>query len=226
MSTYSSHSGNWVGAQTLHRTADSYQNTKMDCYYHDATRKTLVSNGLLPSVNHGKAGTNFEIVKEIGDEFRRTTVLKAKTGAKFTIAGSGNAAYGMALYTFPSKYCQVEAGAANVSFHAVTDPTATPVYAVGSASGTGAVAVLTGTNTFVNIVGSTAATDLNGTAKRSVKSSTPSTTDPVGDSLTAYFNIAANWSAADEVTIDAGSQITIHWKCLEPAPCLAPPTTV
>lgn len=221
MSVYKSETGNWSD-QPVPSKYDTLENVHSHVQYHSTKTNKLVGTGFMSQVNLGKAGANWYVVMDVGDEFNRTTVLQSKADVAYSVAGAGNAAYNMPVYTFPQKILKIDSASLKVGLQAAADITATPSIALGSAAATGAVAVLTGTATFIDIIANSAMADTNGTVKTSTGAP-----DLLGTASTvAYLNIAAAWSAADTLTLTSGSQIIIHWKPLDSTPCLIRDLTI
>lgn len=169
------------------------------------------------SVNVGTAASGFTAV-EYGDAFHHVTVLTVNTTLP-AIAGGANLAVGKLAYTLPAGKILIKSALLNIALDEIDgNITAdTPDVGIGTVIASGAVAVLSGTATFENIVTGQTAADCNGTA--TVKATDP--TAGVALEITAagahtiYLNVADGWAASGEAACPVTGTIIIEWLFLE-----------
>lgn len=155
-------------------------------------------------------------VKEYGSKYQHTTVLTFDGSAAVLpdIAGGANLAVGKLLYTFPAGAIRVTATKMSVAITqtdgAITADT--PDVGIGTTIASGAVALLSGTAAFENILTGQTAADCNGTA--TVKTVDTSLVIESAGAHTVYLNVADGWAATgDDAAILSGT-VTIHWDYL------------
>jgi len=170
----------------------------------------------LTTLGTGTAATGVTAV-EYGDGVNHKTVLTVSTtlGA---IAGGANLGLGTLMYTLPagahvinSAYMSMALTAADGNIDADT-----PDVGIGTVVASGAVAVLSGTATFENIITGQTATNCTGTA--SIKTTAPTAGTGLAIEAaaahTVYFNVADGWAASGEAACPISGTITIEWTTL------------
>jgi hypothetical protein len=148
---------------------------------------------------------------EYGDRKTHVTVLTIDTTLP-AIAGGANLGLGKLIYTLPAGACAVEASNLNIAITQTEgNITAdTPVVGLGTVIASGAVAVLSGTATFENIMAGQTAADCNGTA--TVKTLQTALVREIGDAHTIYLNVADGWAASGDAAAIVRGTVTIHWR--------------
>ena len=148
------------------------------------------------------------VVESKGVDGRYITQI---TVANFTQAIAGAAlAFGKEIYDFPEGYIQVNGIKGHVTISAPTE-TSTPIIAFGSVVGSGAVAVLTGTSTFIDesISSTLGAITVTGTVNTLSKLGSGNTLDGHSSAKKMFMNFANTWVATENITI--GAVLTIEW---------------
>ena len=154
---------------------------------------------------------SYVTAQEFGNQRQHTTVLTVDTtlGA---IAGGANLGLGKLIYTLPAGACVIESAYMSMAITQTQgNITAdTPEVGVGTVVASGAVAVLSGTATFENILTGQVAADCNGTA--TVKT----VADQVlvietGGAHTVYLNVADGWAASGDAAAILRGTVTLRW---------------
>lgn len=159
---------------------------------------------------NGSAVAANAVAEEYGDRYSHRTVITLKPGFTFTPAGAADLAMGKEIYKFPAGKIRVLSTAVDLKLQGNGTVNAdTPVVGLGSVVGSGAVAVLSGTSTFINMMTGFAVTDCNGTPARSASAS--SFASVAGPSV--YLNIADGWAGADTITVSG--RIVLRWELLD-----------
>lgn len=164
----------------------------------------------------GTAATGVTAVEEGDGNFHKTTLTVSTTlGA---IAGGADLGLGKLMYTLPagahlikSAYMSMALTAADGNIDADT-----PDVGVGTVVASGAVAVLSGTGTFENIITGQTATDCAGTAIVKTTAPTAGTSLAIESAAahTIYFNVADGWAASGETACPIAGTIVIEWTTL------------
>ena len=161
----------------------------------------------LPGSNAGSPGTGVTAY-EYGNGYNQVTKLSLAVTNQ-AIAGGAALGVGNLIYTFKAGEVQVDAAYMSVAFTALDGniDADTPEVGLGTVIASGAVAILSGTATFENIITGQVATDCSGTA--TVFSGVPTAAVPLkiatASAHTVYLNWADTWAASGEA---AGSTIT------------------
>lgn len=164
--------------------------------------------------NVGAAATGVTAV-EYGDGHNHKTVLTVNTTLP-AIAGGANLAVGKLLYTLPAGAEIIDS--AHMSL-AITQTQAhinadTPDGGLGTVIASGAVALLSGTPTFEDILTGQTFNDCDGTAE--VKTALPTAGVPLvieaGDPHTIYFNVADGWAASGDVAALLTGTVVLNWR--------------
>lgn len=152
--------------------------------------------------------------EEYGDKYNHTTVLTFEGASAVlpAIAGGANLAVGVKLYDFPAG--AVVVNAARLKDVAITQTedniTAdTPDVGLGTTIASGAVAVLSGTAAFENVLTGQTFTDCDGTAEDATVG-TQLVIAPA-DSHALYLNVADGWAADGDAAAVVSGQVVINW---------------
>jgi len=151
--------------------------------------------------------------EEYGVRGARTTVLTINTTLP-AIAGGANLAVGKLLYTLPAGAARITSTKMSVSIkqteaHITAD---TPDVGIGTTIASGAVALLSGTAAFENILTGQTAADCDGTA--TTKSVDTSLVVESADNHTIYLNVADGWAASGDAGALLRGTVTINWQHL------------
>jgi hypothetical protein len=180
--------------------------------------ESLTTSGYTTTTkNVGVANTGV-VATEYGDAHIHRTVLTINVANAAGLVTTDNAALasGYKLYTFPAGNVLIDAAYMSVALTSVEHSAETPDVGLGTVIGSGAVADLSGTATFENIITGQTANDMNGTAE--VKASLPTT---IGYPLLVssddvFFNMAATWAntAGADNTVDISGTVVLLWRFL------------
>ena len=166
------------------------------------------------TTNVGAVGTSVTAV-EYGDGRNHTTVLTLTTKA-YTIGDNASLGIGSTIYTLPAGCQVVNSAYISVGLTAtdVANAANTPEVGLGSTTGTGATAVLTGT--MEDIFEGDAIANCTGTAY--VLAKTPTAAVPyitqTGGTKTIYLNFAAAWLDNAVQTATASGTVVLNWTTL------------
>ena len=164
--------------------------------------------------NVGTANTTYASVAEDGDNiFHRTTL--SLTGALPAIAGGADLGVGRLIYTFPAGVVRVISAYFNGV--AITQSEGnitadTPDVGLGTTIASGAVAVLSGTAAFENILTGQTFDDCDGTGELAGASST--LIIDAADDHTVYLNVADGWAASGDAAATISGDVVITWEFL------------
>lgn len=152
-------------------------------------------------------------VAEYGNETTHKTVLTFANAAVGSPLSAANLGFGTLIYTLPAGACLVKASKLDLALQGTgTVDADTPDVGLGTVVASGAVAVLSGTATFENILTGQTFNDCNGTAEVVTAKATTSPFELVIETAgahTIYLNIADGWAGADSLT--ATGTVTIEW---------------
>lgn len=139
-----------------------------------------------------------------------STIIRFQ-GTLGAIAGGASLGLGRSLFTLPvGPSCVIREAQLSAAVKGVAGNSAnTPVLGVGTVVASGAVAVLSGTATFQDIVVGVAAGDANGTAMESVLAP-DKTFLPNASSRSGFLNAAAAWSVIDAAALIYGT-FRMNW---------------
>lgn len=180
-----------------------------------STAAILDSGGdLRNGSNNGTVGSNVSAI-EYGDGFNHTTVLTLSSviGA---IGDNVSLAIGELIYTFPAGSLTIISSymSVGITLNGGTPTTDTPDVGLGTVIGSGAVALLSGTATFEDIITGQTAADVAGTA--TVIETEPTAAAPfqiaTGDAHTLHFNYADAWADVTAAAASISGTVVIHWK--------------
>lgn len=154
---------------------------------------------------------------EYGDKYNRVTELTIASVLP-AIVGGTSLGLGKLLYTLPAGRQLIRAVGMSV---AITQTQGfitadTPTVGVGTVIAVGAIAVLSGTATFQNLVVGTVAANCSGTA--TVGGGVPTAAVPLliaaADAKTIHFNVADAWAASGDAAAIIAGIVTVHWSQL------------
>ncbi len=160
-----------------------------------------------PTYELGTAGTGVT-ARTTGDGRNFVTVLDC-TGLVYDTVATASLAIGKLIYTLPAGAQFIEVGYMNIALQGTgTVDADVPEVGVGTVIATGAVAVLSGTATFEDIIDSAVASDCNGTA--SVQLLTPDDSLSIAADVKAvHLNMADGWAGEDDITVTG--TVSIKW---------------
>lgn len=165
------------------------------------------------------AGITTLVAKEYNAGAEHTTEITLTTFIVGTITGGAAQAMGNAIYAFPAGVQLHSVTYANLTF-AYAGDAQTPIWGIGSVVGTGAVAVLNGTGTFMDYV--TEQTAASGTGNGG-------TVGPIGATggihtgislqtaakvKNIFLNAAETWAANNAGSLTASGTIVLKWSTL------------
>lgn len=181
-----------------------------------ATQLSKSGSNFITEANVGTAESNITVV-ESGNAFQHTSILTLASVAA-TIGDNASLGTGSLLYTFPAGEIIVDCAFISVGVNLTTGTptTDTPEVGLGTVIATGAVAVLSGTSTFEDIITGTAAADIAGTA--TVLTAIPTANVPLviaaADAHTVFFNLADAWADVDDTAATLSGTVVLNWKFL------------
>lgn len=207
----------------LHIDASSATNTSSASFYgaHIQVPATataaLQTDGLVNSTkNAGTVGAGTVTAVETGDGRDMTTVLTLTNFVVGAIPGAGALAVGNIVYTFPAGVHVHQVTYTNFGL-TITGTAQTPVWGIGSVVGSGAVAVLNGTPTFMDYVTEQTAPDSAGTLDptgplgATAGLMTGISLNKAGDVKAVHLNAAETWAADNNSNLLANGTITLRW---------------
>lgn len=176
-------------------------------------REPFGADGVVTTASIGTAATGFTAT-ELGYSRRHRTELAVDTvfGA---ITGGASLGLGLLAYTFPAGEIIVNSVHMNIALTALDGniDADTPDLGIGTVVASGAVAVLSGTGTFENLLTGQTVTDCTGTA--TVKTTIPTAAVPfviaTASAHTVYLNVADGWAASGEAALPVTGTIVIDW---------------
>lgn len=175
-----------------------------------------VTGELKTGANLGTVNTGCTAV-EYGNGRNHTTVLTVSTTLP-AIAGGAALGVGKLLYTLPTGEHIIESAYMSL---AITQTQAhinadTPKVGLGTVIATGAVSVLSGTATFMNIITEQTATNCTGTA--TAKTAIPTAAVPLviaaAGAKTIHANAAASWAASGDAAALLTGTVVINWRTM------------
>ncbi|HAH11513.1 MAG TPA: hypothetical protein DCL48_15575 [Alphaproteobacteria bacterium] len=141
----------------------------------------------------------------------RRTVIDLTGLTLPAIAGGANLGVGRKIFTFPSGAIKVIGSSISVALKQTQgNVTAdTPDLGLGTTIASGAVALLSGTAAFENVLTGQTVTNCNG----SVTSTAVATELLIlsGDSHDLYLNVADGWAASGEAAMIVSGTVTVTW---------------
>lgn len=161
--------------------------------------------------NVGSPGGTYAMAEERGDRHAHRTVLRVQSTLP-AIAGGANLAVGKLLYTFPAGEVIVRAASMSMAIKQTQGfiNADTPDVGLGTVVASGAVALLSGTATFEDILTGQTAADCNGTA--TVKTvSNQVLTVATASAHTVYFNVADLWAASGDAAALIYGTVVLDW---------------
>lgn len=168
--------------------------------------------------NVGTVGAATVTAEEVGNGRDFVTVLTLTNFVVGTIPGAGALAVGGLVYTFPAGSHIHVATYADLGF-TIVGTGQTPIWGIGSVVGSGAVAVLNGTATFMNYVTEQTAADSAGTKSKVLLGATAGVLTGISlnkatDVKAVYLNAAETWAANNAGSLYANGTITLKWSYL------------
>lgn len=164
--------------------------------------------------NNGAVEAGVTVV-ERGDEYNHVSMLTVASTLP-AIPGGPAKGIGKLLYTLPAGAIVIDRAYINL---AITQSEGfitadTPEVGLGTVIASGAVAVLSGTATFEDILTGQVAADCDGTA--TVKT----VADQVlvieaGDAHTVHLNVADTWAASGDAAAAIAGTVVLHWHFIE-----------
>lgn len=160
--------------------------------------------------NLGAAATGVTAT-EYGDGINHVTKLTFSAKAVAAVAGAADEGIGVLMYTFPAGNILVRAAYMSIALGDTADliDADTPDGGLGTTVASGAVALLSGTAAFENILTGQTFNDVNGTAEVKTVSDQPLTI-AAGGNHTVYLNLADGWAGAD-AGVTATGTIVLEW---------------
>ena len=180
---------------------------------------TVTGTAVKLATAYGTAGTGVTMT-EYGDGRNITTILSFTNVSLGTPTAGGNSAHGKLMYTFPDLPLMIHSIYVKVGLTVGTTTTDTPDVGLGTVIASGAVAVLSGTGTFEDIItGQTWSVALDGTSDYfgTIFSGvvTDATTVPLikadGAGTPLYLNAADGWAAGVTGNLTATGYIAINY---------------
>lgn len=174
------------------------------------------TSGLIKTTkNVGTVGAATVVAEEVGNGRDFLTKLTLTNFVVGTIPGAGALAVGGLIYTFPAGVHVHSITYASVGF-TITGTGQTPIWGIGSVVGSGAVAVLNGTATFMNYVTEQTAANSAGTANVVLLPATAGLMTGIslnksGDVKAVYLNAAETWVANNAGSLYANGTISFNW---------------
>jgi hypothetical protein len=162
------------------------------------------------ATNNGTAATGVTAV-EYGDGHYHKTVLTVDTTLP-AIAGGADLAVGKLLYTLPAGAIIVRGSYISLAIQQ-TDGNIdadTPDGGLGTTIASGAVAVLSGTAAFENIMTGQTFDDCDGTAE--VKTINTELVIEASGDHTVYFNVADGWAASGDAAAGLSGTVVLLWE--------------
>lgn len=161
--------------------------------------------------NLGAASSAVVDVVEYGGARSHTTELNIQStlGA---IAGGANLGLGKLLYTFPAGAILIESSYMSIAIQETQgNITAdTPDVGLGTTVASGAVALLSGTAAFENVLTGQTAADCDGTPTVATVATT--LVIPAASNHTLYLNVADGWAASGDAAAIISGRVVINWR--------------
>lgn len=161
--------------------------------------------------NLGAANTSMVTnVVELGDKRHHITELTV-LGALPAIAGGASLGVGRLLYTLPAGAIRIHGAHMSLSIKQTQgNITAdTPDGGLGTVIASGAVALLSGTATFENILTGQTFNDCDGTDEVATVDS--ALILAAADPRTIYFNVADGWAASGDAAAILAGRVVLEW---------------
>lgn len=178
-----------------------------------AIREPFGTSEGLNSLNVGTA-SGYATATEHGDGTFHKTKLDL-SGALPAIAGGANLAVGRLLYTFPAGVVRIISAYFNDVAITQKDGNITadtPDVGLGTTIASGAVAVLSGTAAFENVLTGQTFSNCDGTGTKAGASSTLILN--AADNHTVYLNVADGWAASGDAAAAISGEVIITWELL------------
>jgi len=165
------------------------------------------------ATNVGTVG-DYGTVNEYGNDTYHKTIISL-SGALPAIAGGASLAVGRLLYTLPAGVIRIisayfDGVAITQSEGNITADT--PDVGLGTTIASGAVAVLSGTAAFEDVLTGQTFADCDGTAKLAGAAST--LVIDAADAHTLHLNVADGWAASGDAAATISGDVVITWEFL------------
>lgn len=154
---------------------------------------------------------------EYGDGKTHQTVLTIASVLP-AIAGGASLGVGKLLYTLPAGAHIIESAYMSVAIQQTEENITadTPEVGLGTVIASGAVAVLSGTGTFEDIITGQVAADCDGTA--TVKTAIPTAAVPLvieaAGAKTVHLNVADGWAASGDAAAVITGTVVLNWRTM------------
>jgi hypothetical protein len=171
----------------------------------------LTSNGT--NANRGTVATGSTLTFDSSDGYFHTTRIAVSTTLP-AIAGGANLGVGKLIYTFPAGAIVINSSYMSVAITQTQgNITAdTPEIGLGTVIASGAVAVLSGTATFEDVLTGQVAADCNGTATVALVGT--QLLIPAAGVHTLHINVADGWAASGDAAALLVGTVTFNWTIL------------
>jgi hypothetical protein len=164
-----------------------------------------------PATHAGTVASGSTVV-EWGDFYQHTAVITVNTtlGA---IAGGASLGLGKKIYDLPAGACIIDSAYMSIAItqtqgHITAD---TPEIGLGTVVASGAVAVLSGTATFENILTGQVAADCDGTATVKTVADQVLVVE-TGSAHSVYLNVADGWAASGDAAALLTGTVVLRYK--------------
>lgn len=173
---------------------------------------SVSSTASLNTANAGTANTGVTAV-EYGDGRKHQTVLTFTDLTIGSPVGAANLAIGKLLYTLPAGVQNYSVAYMDVALTGTVNIVAdTPDVGIGTVIATGAVALLSGTATFEDIITGQTSGAIDGTNPIIANDNTVDLFRNTADAKTVHLNAADGWAGAGTVT--ATGTVVIEWSTI------------
>lgn len=169
-------------------------------------------NGVKTSKNVGTVATGSSVI-EYGDGYNHTSIITVNTTLP-AIAGGASLGVGKLIYTLPAgaliatmAYMSIAITQTQGNINADT-----PDVGLGTTIASGAVALLSGTAAFENLLTGQTAANCTGTA--TVATVHNHTDIGVSDDHTVYLNVADGWAASGDAAALLTGTVVLNWQFL------------
>jgi hypothetical protein len=165
----------------------------------------------LVTKNIGTASDYATAAEDGNNVYHRTTL--SLTGVLPAIAGGANLAVGRLLYTLPAGVIRIISAYFNDVAITQADGNITadtPDVGIGTTIASGAVAVLSGTAAFENVLTGQTFADCDGTGTKAGAAST--LVINAADSHNLYLNVADGWAASGDAGAAISGEVVITWE--------------
>ena len=168
-----------------------------------------IINNVTTVQNIGTVQSGTSVVEK-GDSVNHVTVITINSAFP-AIAGGANLAVGKKIYAFPAGAIHIKATKIDIDLTALDGNinADTPDLGVGTVIASGAVALLSGTAAFEDILTGQTVADCSGT--NTVKTLATSKIIETANTHDVFLNIADGWAAGGETALPISGTVTIEW---------------